>query len=80
MVCMCTRVWVGELVVYDAYISAGHSDKQVQSMLSIFFVYIIYGMSFCRSLDLLCSVKYKNTLPDIPFDAKFLSYPFDSQR
>ncbi|XP_064404030.1 RNA polymerase II-associated factor 1 homolog [Halichondria panicea] len=33
-----------------------------------------------KNLDLLCSVKYKNTLPDIPFDAKFLSYPFDSQR
>ena len=34
----------------------------------------------CRSLDLLCSVKYKNNLPDIPFDPKFLSYPFDAQR
>ena len=31
-------------------------------------------------MDLLCSVKYKNNLPDIPFDSKFLSYPFDSQR
>eukprot|EP00731_Ephydatia_muelleri_P028172 Em0019g1045a len=30
--------------------------------------------------DLLCSVKYKNTLPDIPFDPKFLSYPFEPQR
>ena len=37
-------------------------------------------VSPCRNLDLLCSVKYKNNLPDIPFDSKFLSYPFDSQR
>ena len=33
-----------------------------------------------RSVDLLCSVKYENELPDIPFDPKFLTYPFDSQR
>ena len=31
-------------------------------------------------MDLLCSVKYKNNLPDVPFGPKFLSYPFDSQR
>lgn len=36
--------------------------------------------SASKNLDLLCSVKYKNTLPDIPFDPKFLSYPFDAQR
>ncbi|VDP00504.1 unnamed protein product [Soboliphyme baturini] len=29
---------------------------------------------------LLCHIKYNNTLPDIPFDAKFLSYPFDPNR
>ena len=34
----------------------------------------------CRNVDLLCSVKYKNNLSDIPFGPKFLSYPFDSQR
>ena len=33
-----------------------------------------------RNVDLLCSVKYKNNLPDVPFGPKFLSYPFDSQR
>ncbi len=37
-------------------------------------------MSLFRALDLLCSVKYKNNLPDIPFDPKFLPYPFDAQR
>lgn len=30
--------------------------------------------------DLLCSIKYKNTLPDVPFDPKFLTYPFDPLR
>ena len=30
--------------------------------------------------DLICRVKYCNTLPDIPFDPKFLAYPFDTQR
>eukprot|EP00123_Amoebidium_parasiticum_P011820 comp20919_c0_seq1/m.27903 comp20919_c0_seq1/g.27903 ORF comp20919_c0_seq1/g.27903 comp20919_c0_seq1/m.27903 type:complete len:500 (-) comp20919_c0_seq1:113-1612(-) len=30
--------------------------------------------------DLLCKVRYKNTLPDIPFDAKLLAYPFDPFR
>ncbi|KAG1705839.1 RNA polymerase II-associated factor 1 [Nymphon striatum] len=30
--------------------------------------------------DLVCRVKYCNTLPDIPFDPKFVTYPFDSNR
>eukprot|EP00124_Ichthyophonus_hoferi_P003857 Ihof_evm2s368 gene=Ihof_evmTU2s368 len=30
--------------------------------------------------DLLCRIKYRNTLPDIPFDAKLLAYPFDPLR
>merc|ERR550534_3654074 len=30
--------------------------------------------------DLICRVKYSNTLPDIPFDPKFIAYPFDTQR
>jgi len=25
-------------------------------------------------------VKYNNALPDIPFDAKFITYPFDANR
>jgi len=33
-----------------------------------------------RRADLICLVKYSNTLPDIPFDPKFSAYPFDSQR
>ena len=33
-----------------------------------------------RKTDLICRVKYSNTLPDIPFDPKFIAYPFDRQR
>ena len=28
----------------------------------------------------ICQVKYRNTLPDIPLEPKFLPYPFDTQR
>lgn len=35
--------------------------------------------SFNRS-ELICRVKYNNTLPDFPFDPKFITYPFDSNR
>jgi len=30
--------------------------------------------------ELVCKVKYCNTLPDIPFDPKFITYPFESSR
>lgn len=30
--------------------------------------------------DIICRVKYSNNLPDIPFDLKFLAFPFDSDR
>ncbi|RUS73813.1 hypothetical protein EGW08_018430 [Elysia chlorotica] len=30
--------------------------------------------------ELVCGVKYNNTLPDIPFDPKFITYPFESNR
>jgi len=33
-----------------------------------------------RKRDLLCRIKYCNKLPDIPFDPKFLIYPFDPNR
>lgn len=33
-----------------------------------------------RKADLIHRVKYNNALPDIPFDLKFLSYPFDTSR
>ncbi|XP_077299495.1 RNA polymerase II-associated factor 1-like protein antimeros [Arctopsyche grandis] len=33
-----------------------------------------------RKSDLVCRVKYGNTLPDIPFDLKFIKYPFDPNR
>lgn len=33
-----------------------------------------------RRSDLVSRVKYCNTLPDIPFDPKFINYPFDDKR
>jgi len=30
--------------------------------------------------ELVCRVKYNNTLPDIPFDPKFITYPFETNR
>ena len=33
-----------------------------------------------KKSDLLCRIKYCNTLPDIPFEPKFITYPFDSSR
>lgn len=33
-----------------------------------------------RKSELVCKVKYCNTLPDIPFDLKFIAYPFESTR
>lgn len=33
-----------------------------------------------RRSELVCRVKYCNTLPDIPFDPKFIQYPFESTR
>ena len=35
--------------------------------------------SLSRS-ELQCRVKYNNTLPDLPFDPKFLSCPFGNSR
>jgi hypothetical protein len=34
---------------------------------------------FSRS-GVVCRVKYCNSLPDIPFDPKFITYPFDQNR
>lgn len=33
-----------------------------------------------RRVDMVCRVKYCNTLPDLPFDPKFITYPFDATR
>ncbi len=33
-----------------------------------------------RKSELVCRVKYGNSLPDIPFDPKFISYPFEVNR
>ena len=34
----------------------------------------------CRQETILCRIKYQNTLPDLPFDPKFLAYPFEPTR
>ncbi|XP_075243041.1 RNA polymerase II-associated factor 1 homolog [Convolutriloba macropyga] len=39
-----------------------------------------HGASEKRSELYSCRVKYNNTLPDIPFDPKFVAYPFDMNR
>ncbi len=33
-----------------------------------------------KKSELVCRVKYNNTLPDIPFDPKFIAYPFEPNR
>jgi len=33
-----------------------------------------------RKSDLICRVKWNNSLPDLPFDPKFITYPFESNR
>lgn len=33
-----------------------------------------------KKSEIVCRVKYCNTLPDIPFDPKFITYPFESNR
>ncbi|VDO07208.1 unnamed protein product [Rodentolepis nana] len=33
-----------------------------------------------RQETVLCRIKYHNNLPELPFDPKFLTYPFDSSR
>lgn len=32
------------------------------------------------AVEIQCRIKYQNKLPDIPFDPKFISYPFDPNR
>lgn len=34
----------------------------------------------CFRSELICRVKYCNTLPDIPFDLKYITYPFATDR
>uniref|UniRef100_A0A3P9JDD1 RNA polymerase II-associated factor 1 homolog n=1 Tax=Oryzias latipes TaxID=8090 RepID=A0A3P9JDD1_ORYLA len=36
--------------------------------------------TFKVTSGIVCRVKYCNTLPDIPFDPKFITYPFDQHR
>ncbi len=45
-----------------------------------FEIVICLAACFPTRNDLLCAVRYKNNLPDVPFDPKFLSYPFDPLR
>lgn len=58
----------------------GASSRYGRVLLHAHFSFTLPNHSHLRNVDLLCSVKYKNNLPDVPFGPKFLSYPFDSQR
>lgn len=40
----------------------------------------VYESVFCCRSELITRVKYCNTLPDIPFDLKFITYPFENDR
>lgn len=42
-------------------------------------MYVLYFCARDRS-GVVCRVKYCNSLPDIPFDPKFITYPFDQHR
>uniref|UniRef100_A0A1L8DGW4 RNA polymerase II-associated factor 1 homolog n=1 Tax=Nyssomyia neivai TaxID=330878 RepID=A0A1L8DGW4_9DIPT len=33
-----------------------------------------------KKSELICRIKYSNNLPDIPFDLKFITYPFENDR
>ncbi|XP_078675257.1 RNA polymerase II-associated factor 1 homolog [Branchiostoma floridae x Branchiostoma belcheri] len=39
-----------------------------------------HGLSAEKRSELVCRPKYTNALPDIPFDPKFITYPFESNR
>ena len=36
--------------------------------------------TFLNRSDIVCRPKYTNGLPDIPFDPKFITYPFEANR
>ena len=42
-------------------------------------IFILFAF-FLRRSELINKVKYCNTLPDIPFDLKFITYPFENDR
>jgi len=46
----------------------------------VFFSCIYYVFVFFHSSELVTRVRYCNTLPDLPFDPKFISYPFETNR
>lgn len=45
-----------------------------------FGIFLYLSVNECRQETVLCRVKYHNNLPDLPFDPKFLGYPFESSR
>ena len=55
-------------------------SHQVLSKLHIIIIMTMrIGICHFRN-DLLVTVKYTNNLPDVPFDPKYISYPFDPNR
>uniref|UniRef100_A0A3Q1BWJ6 RNA polymerase II-associated factor 1 homolog n=1 Tax=Amphiprion ocellaris TaxID=80972 RepID=A0A3Q1BWJ6_AMPOC len=42
--------------------------------------FVLYLQTIAQQSGVVCRVKYCNSLPDIPFDPKFITYPFDQHR
>ena len=49
------------------------------STVVILILYLLSCVLYSKA-DFVSRVKYNNNLPDIPFDAKFITYPFESNR
>lgn len=52
-----------------------HCQYQANEQTTLIFISFVYYRS-----ELICRVKYCNTLPDIPFDLKYITYPFANDR
>lgn len=52
-----------------------HCQCQANERTTLIFISFVYYRS-----ELICRVKYCNTLPDIPFDLKYITYPFANDR
>jgi hypothetical protein len=55
--------------------SKKYDRRYVYHPFSFNLILVIYFRS-----DLVCRVRYTNVLPDLPFDPKFLRYPFSQDR
>ena len=56
------------------------SGKFYHRLFILYIFIILFVCLFCRKEGFVCNVKFTNMLPDIPFDAKFIAYPFEANR